>query len=211
MPKPRNRPQQQLKPVFHIFCEGEKTEPNYLSQYIRQKFPGMTLIKVEKATKYTPVQLVEEALVSKQKEPDGEVVYDREGTTKYSDALHTEARQKASTHIKIALSNVCFEVWLLLHFQATVAPYSNYEDLKRRSQLKKHIPNYEKADKREYSDAEITAARKNAKRMNTTTKAGADRSWQQCHQWNPYTNVYELLDAVDAFGHNHTRVKLRIS
>jgi len=205
MPKQRNRSKKALKPRFHIFCEGEKTEPNYLNGYIQRRFPGTTLIKVEKTKKNTPVELVEEALKCKAaaSTPEGDifwVVYDREGTTKYSDALHAEARQKAGSQIRIALSNVCFEVWLLLHFRNTLAPYSCYDELRKRSQLKKYIPDYDKADKRHYSDNEIASARENAKRMNAQTQAGADRSWLHCHQWNPYSNVYELLDAIDIFG-----------
>jgi hypothetical protein len=132
------------------------------------------------------------------------VVYDREGETKYTDAIHAEARQKAeSAGIEIALSNVCFEVWLLLHFQTNVAPYANCEDLLRSSALKTRIVGYDKADKREYTQEEIDFARRNAARVNTQTIAGADRAWTQAHQWNPYTNVHELLDAIDTFGEKY--------
>ena len=90
MPKPKKRERQELKPRLHIFCEGEKTEPNYLNLYIGAVLPGTKLIIVEKTNKNTPVQLVEEALKAKAKEPDGDifwVVYDREGQAKYPDAL----------------------------------------------------------------------------------------------------------------------------
>jgi len=204
MPKPKKKTRKELKSKLHIFCEGEKTEPNYLNGYIQRKFPGTKLIKVEKSKKNTPIALVEEALKLKKSAstPEGDVfwvVYDREGETKYPDALHLEARQKAGDAINIALSNVCFEVWLLLHFRKTVAPYSCYDDLRKRSQLKDYIDNYDKADKRKYSDAEIEYARENAKRMNEQTTRGADRLWVESHQWNPYTNVYELLDEIDDF------------
>jgi hypothetical protein len=208
MPKPKNRPVLTPKPRLHIFCEGKKTEPNYLNGYIQHKFPGTKLIIVEASKKNTPVELVEEALQAKSAKtvPEDDqfwVVYDREGNTKYTDERHAEARQKAGTVIKIALSNVCFEVWLLLHFQTSAAPYCCYDDLRKRSKLRKHIPNYDKADKRMYSVSEIASARTNAERMNAQTKKGADRAWTQCHQWNPYTDVHKLLDAIDAFGDEH--------
>ena len=116
-------------------------------------------------------------------------------------ALHAGARQKAGKQIHIAISNICFEVWLLLHFQETVAHYSSCDDLLKRSSLKKkHIRNYGKANKRAYSPTEIALARKRAEHMNDQTKHGANPAWTQCHQWNPYTDVYKLLDAIDAFG-----------
>ncbi len=206
MPKRKNRPEQKLKPLFHIFCEGEKTEPNYLSKYIGRNFPRAKLFKIEKTEKNTPIQLVEEALKAKERNPDGDifwVVYDRESPTKYDDAFHSEARQKAGVNIHIALSNVCFEVWLLLHFQNTSAPYTSCKDLLKNSNLKKkHIKNYDKANNRDYSSEEIAFARKNAERLNTQTKRGAN-SLRHLHQWNPYTDVHKLLDAIDDFCIKH--------
>ncbi len=203
MPKPKQRQERQLSPVLHIFCEGAKTEPLYITAYIQKHFPGTKLIKIEPTKKTTPKQLVKEALGCKKCAPEGDVVwvvYDREGPTKYPDALHADARQNAGDKVHIALSNVCFEVWLLLHFQSTCAPHDSCDDLLSRSRLKEHIPNYDKADRREYSDTEIAAARQHAERLNACTQRGADASWTQPHQWNPFTDVHKLLDAIDEFG-----------
>lgn len=211
MPKQKTRRPEQLKPVFHIFCEGAKTEPNYLNDYIGRKFLGTKLIKVEKTAKTTPKQLVEVAVEKLQSSPKGDivwVVYDREGETKYSDFLHAEARQNAGKKVHVALSNVCFEVWLLMHFQATCAAHTNCDDLLKNSDLKKHIPNYEKAERREYSDKEIANARMNAERMNKATQKGANPAWTQPHQWNPYPDVHKLLDAIDDFGDKYCTRKL---
>jgi hypothetical protein len=209
MPK-RKKPtfQPVLKPRLHIFCEGEKTEPNYLNNYIGKRFPGTKLIVVEKCSKNTPVQLVNVAVISQKNKFRQDifwVVYDRENHTKYDDSLHAKARITAKDNkIHIALSNVCFEVWLLLHFRTSSAAYMNCADLLKNSDLKKkYIKNYDKADRRDYSDVEITTARKNAKQMNEQTICGANPDWKAPHQWNPYTNVYELLDAIDTFGKEH--------
>jgi len=128
------------------------------------------------------------------------VVFDREAPNKYSDSLHAEARKKALAEgINIAFSNVCFEIWVLLHFEKTTKAYANYEDLRRHSSLRKHIPGYEKGTNHLFKEEQITAACANARRMNKQTKAGADPSWREPYQWNPYTDVYALLDAIDAF------------
>ncbi|MBU0679167.1 MAG: RloB family protein [Verrucomicrobia bacterium] len=204
MPRKRGSKPEKLKPLLHIFCEGEKTEPNYFKGYIGTYFPGTRLLLVQKTDKNTPIQLVEIAIATKKHSPPGDlfwVVFDREGAHKYSDAQHNEARAKAVANgIQIAHSNVCFEVWILLHFQKTVAAYSSYSDLRKRSKLTAHIKRYDKGAKRIFSDSEIRAARQNARSLNKRTKNGANPSWTQPHQWNPYTDVYELLDAIDLFG-----------
>lgn len=204
MPKQKVRPQRPVKPIFHIFCEGEKTEPNYLNGYIRKRFPGTRLIIVEKTDKNTPREIVGAALDAQARAESWDVfwaVYDREGKTKYSDELHAQAKKDAGSKIQIALSNVCFEVWLLLHFQDSAAAYDCCKDLLKRSDLKnKHIKDYDKSHNREYSDGEISRARQNAARMNRRTKDCANPEWTQPHQWNPYTDVHKLLDAIDKFG-----------
>lgn len=204
MPKRRGSARRSLRPRLHIFCEGEKTEPNYLRGYIERNFLGTKLAPVRETSKNTPVQLVEEAIKEKNNNPPGDlfwVVFDREAENKYTDALHNEARNKAkAAGVKIAFSNVCFEVWILLHFQANVAAYSSFSSLWRLSNLKDHIKDYDKAKKRIFSEEEVFAARKNAKTLNKRTKDGADPAWRYPYQWNPYTDVYKLLDAIDAFG-----------
>ena len=67
MPKPRKP--STLKPLktLRIFCEGEKTEPNYLNGYISSLADKArkSVVAVQKTRKNTPVQLVEEAIKSK--------------------------------------------------------------------------------------------------------------------------------------------------
>jgi hypothetical protein len=205
MPRKRRRPTMDLKPCLHIYCEGEKTEPNYLNEYIARCFPGLKLVKVkvEKTDKTTPVQLVEVAIEAKKDGPDGDefwVVYDRESPIKYEDAKHLTARNKAdSAGVHIALSNVCFEIWLLLHFRPTVRSCDSCDDLCGDRSFKEHLPNYGKGEKRKYTAESVASARENAKRLNASTKRGADPAWKHPHQWNPYTDVYKLLDTMDAF------------
>ena len=85
----KKRPVRQLRPVLHIFCEGRKTEPNYIEHY-KDLFclEKRASIVVEKTDKTTPVQLVEEAIQKKASPSVGKddefwVVYDRESPAKY--------------------------------------------------------------------------------------------------------------------------------
>jgi len=153
MPKKRSKSKRRLNPVLHIFCEGEKTEPNYINGYLDKFFPGnrsMKVIKVEPTRKNTPNQLVDEAVKMKKKSPSGDVfwaVYDRESEQKHSSSLHVKAYNKAKgNNVEIALSNVCFEVWIVLHFEETAGPYHCYDDLRKKSPLRSHLPDYDKSD-----------------------------------------------------------------
>ena len=177
----------------------------------RLKNTILKVIKIEKTDKNTAKELVTEAIEHQKKCPEGDlfwVVYDRESEQKYSDELHKIAYDRAEPkNISIAISNVCFEVWLLLHFQEVVKPYNNYKDLRDHSQLreeckKRGLLDYDKTNKQLFEifkQTELTQARNRAERMNTSTKNSADRSWTKPYQWNPYTNVHELLDEIDKF------------
>jgi len=202
----KNRPARLLARQLHIFCEGEKTEPNYLRHYLKLRGTNGTaqdtVVVIEDRKKNTPVQLVEEVIQKKKSFPSSHifwVVCDRESKVKYLDALHHDARQKANAeNINVALSNVCFEVWLLLHFQETASAYTSCDDLLKRSELKKHFSRYDKNDDfSSITERHIAKARKRAETMNKVTKKSANPEWTHPYQWNPYTNVYELLDEID--------------
>jgi len=156
---------------------------------------------------------VEEAVKMK-KSPDYPVtdvfwvVYDREAPAKYPDELHARARSEADANgVKIALSNICFEQWLLLHFIESTAPYSSYDNLIAASPFLQQlsgigISDYEKGGLKllmHLSDARIVSARTRAKKMNDQIKKSAKVGFEEPHQLNPYSNVFELLDEIDKF------------
>ena len=142
---------------------------------------------------------------AKRNNPPGDtfwVVYDRESKHKYADVLHAETRSIADSHdINIALSNVCFEVWLLLHFENGIGPFENFDDLWHRSPLKKHLPHYQKGDHSLYPKLKngLASARENAESLNKRTRDGSDPRERFPHQWNPYTDIHKLLSAIDQF------------
>lgn len=215
MPKSRQQNQRQPNRTLHIYCEGEKTEPNYLQGYIDWRFPGersKVVIKIEAAKKNTPLQLVEEAIAASKSDKTlaGDefwVVYDREAGDKYPDKLHEQARKLAQKHgIHIALSNVCFEIWLLLHFRDNTKPYRNCAELVSSREFKDsmreaRVDNYDKGNHKlfERLRPRIDDARVRAGKMNQATRAAAAAATCQPHQLNPYTDLPLLLAAMDAF------------
>jgi hypothetical protein len=214
MPKPRKPAS--LKPLktLRIFCEGEKTEPGYLRGYLGGLSSSLrkSVIEIERTRKNTPVQLVEEAIKAKNSPetlPEDEfwVVYDRESVAKYSEELHAKAMSRADRHkVKVSISNVCFEYWLLLHFVNTDAPYSSYSDLIDKSQLNSEIKrqsgkDYGKAAENTFDIVKggLEAARRRAAKLNKVGIENANPARSKPYHINPYVGVVSLLDAIDAF------------
>jgi hypothetical protein len=214
MPKRRNP--SQLKPLktLRIFCEGECTEPNYLNGYIASldNRSRKSVVQIEKTRKNNAIQLVEAAISVKHSPnslPDDEfwVVYDRESVSKYPDELHAKARAKARREgINIALCNVCFEYWILIHLIDTDAPFGSYDDLIGTSVLRAEMKaqcgcDYEKSVRSIFDllKTRVSAARARAKRLNGKGLESAEVGRDQPHHINPYVGVADLLDAIDAF------------
>ncbi|ATR83017.1 hypothetical protein CS390_10880 [Pseudomonas sp. HLS-6] len=214
MPRPRAKAIRKLPRKMHIYCEGAKTEPNYITGYIGtlEDRALRNVICIEKTRKNTPVELVDVAISQKRNNstPKGDVfwvVYDRESITKYDDKLHDQAYKRAKDNdINIALTNVCFEQWILLHFIDSSTAYSCFDDLITNSNLKRLIKDtigqdYHKAslDIFNHLKPNIAQARQRAIRINERALASAQTGRTKPHHLNPYTDMPTLLDAIDEF------------
>lgn len=139
------RPVKKLGKRMYILCEGEKTESFYLGGYSKFTKDRANVIEIPDIKCNTPIALVNEAINLKESKftSSGDefwVVYDREAVSKYSNDLHNQARQKAiSNNINIALSNICFEFWLLQHCGYRNTPYAPCTDLLKNSPLKSDL------------------------------------------------------------------------
>ena len=214
MPRKRKKSDKVPLPTLRIYCEGEKTEPIYINGYLRS-LPSQTrktVVSVEVTDKNTPVQLVEVAIAAKESSkslPEDEfwVVYDRESTSKYSDGLHEKAMNKAAGNgVNVALNNVCFEYWLLLHLVETSAPYSSFEDLRKKSPLNDKVKErcgvaYDKSSRDLFSKikSDIELARIRGAKLNAAGVDAADHKKDRAYQINPFVGMVLLLDAIDAF------------
>lgn len=214
MPRKRNSPNSRLLPTLRIYCEGAKTEPQYLHGYIHSLENSEIISRIHcvPTDKNTPIQLVDVAVRDKKSRSripgdDYWVVYDRESVSKYSDVLHAAAMDKARTNgVNVAICNVCFEYWILLHYVDTSAPYASFEDLVSRSGLKSHVLTscgvpYEKSLNLIYwtSRSSISIARERAKRLNAAGQLMAPVGKNKQFQINPFVGFVSLLDAIDEF------------
>lgn len=219
MPKPKGNNKKNVMPVFRIFCEGEKTEPYYIRGYVNNFHSDKrSIIVVENTNKNTPVQLVDVAVESKCGGHEADwiwVVYDRESEAKYSDSLHAEARKKAKdNNINIAFSNVCFEFWLLIHFEYTTAGYTSCDDLLHNSRLREKlssigIKDYEKGLPTLFDKLKdkVNDAMKNSEKLKIEIEKSAEKDKMMPHKINPYLDIHEMFIDMDNFINKRKRIR----
>ncbi len=108
-----------------IFCEGERTEPVYLEALKRRpevKDVASVDLRIE-ADHGMPETLVSSAIKARDKSADeeGEVdefwcVFDVEWPRNHP-RIREAVQRAGSNGINLAISNPCFELWLILHFE----------------------------------------------------------------------------------------------
>jgi hypothetical protein len=141
--------------VILIVTEGEKTEPCYLKGLRNHLKLSAAEIEVVPAA-FDALSIVNRAIElrtarNKKVRQSCAVPYDYVWAVFDTERADTNPRlndaiQKAHAQkILIALSNPCFEFWLLLHEEYTTAPFLNCAEVIRR--IKAHyLPDYEKAN-----------------------------------------------------------------
>lgn len=191
----RRKPRRDPRRRFLIICEGERTEPGYF-RALRVKFRAIADLKIEPGGA-TPKTLVDRA-VTKKKEAEREARSQRDRFLRYDEVWCVfdidehphldDARQKAQAHgIGLAISNPCFELWALLHFQEQSAFVERQEV---RTRLKKHLPDYEKVLPCERLDPHYATAVARARQLDQRC---ADAG---CPGNNPSTGVYRLTELI---------------
>ena len=102
--------------IFLIFCEGERTEPNYFKKFkIDRRF-----IRVF-GTATNTVSLVKKAIQEVKNAKKEDIIYDQVWCVfdkdDFLDANFNNAISKATANkIRVAYSNEAFELWYILHF-----------------------------------------------------------------------------------------------
>lgn len=128
-----------------IFCEGERTEPEYLDALKRQP-PVRDVAAVDLRVETGQGGSVPRALVAmatearaRAIEEDAEIdefwcVFDVEWPKNHP-GLGEAVRQARANGINLAVSNPCFELWLILHFQDCTAWLDNNQARRLRRQV----------------------------------------------------------------------------
>ncbi|MFE0458129.1 RloB family protein [Kitasatospora sp. NPDC058965] len=199
-PLKREKGRRATKQRFLIYCEGEVTEREYFEGY-RQLFrSGNIQIKLG-ADHAVPLQLVNEAISHQSRAPRSAedkfekydqvwCVMDVEAPTPHPN-LEKALSLARKNGIRCAISNPCFEIWLILHF-AKISGYATTAEACKH--LEAHNCGYSKESKhidfKKLQDR-FEQAKKYALDLEKTAAecivAGIP---------NPSTDVYKLIDQL---------------
>lgn len=190
-----------------IVCEGEKTEPQYLTEICREKRLSTAHVHVQPSGFGTePLQVVEFAdqLFRQGDRARGIearafdrvfAVFDRDEHRSYHQALDKVAAlngrlindERKKVPVQAIASVPCFELWLLLHFEPIQAPLQRGEVYDR---LRVHLGGYDKGQPgnwaRTRDSLEIATQRAETCAAATTVHDGNE----------PYTDMGGLVAAL---------------
>jgi hypothetical protein len=205
MPRPRRlrdetrrrRAFREPLPRLLIVCEGQKTEPLYF-QYLRRRVRSV-LVEIDDRSG-VPKTLVERA-VARVKEANAAAKSMRDVFQKFDEVwcvfdvdAHPrlpDAKQQASAHgIQLAISNPCFELWALIHYQDHTRYESGSEVVRL---LKVHVPMYGKVLPCDELELRYRDAVLRARVLDQRVRSGLSDG-------NPSTGVHILTERIRALG-----------
>ncbi len=176
-----------------VFCEGEASEPDYLNAL--KRLPGVrsnTSISIEiDPGQGVPLTLVKRAT---ERSSDDEVdecwcVFDVEWPQNHPN-LDLAIRLATDRGIHLAISNPCFELWLILHFEYQTA-FVNSSDAERKSRRLDG-----RAGKRIDGSQYMKRRHVAAERAASLTKRHAQNQ-STFPDDNPSSTMYQLLAAIE--------------
>lgn len=196
----RRRGIRDLEQRFLIVCEDGKSAPNYfeaLKKYLNLSATSITVAGSGGRTQ--PTQVVETAIDLKNasaREVSGTEPYDKVWCVIDGDYGHkiAPARALATTNdITLLVTTLCFEYWILLHFEECDKSSMDCHSLEHALRAKGHIPDYTKG-KCDFLSVvpHHDLASQRAKKLR---EAGIARDELPEHQ-NPCSEIYELVEAI---------------
>lgn len=196
----RRGPVRDPLPLILVVCEGEVTEPRYIETFRLAHGANTVRVRVEapggdpRALVETAIRLRDEATRRAKRERDRNLAYDEVWCVFDVDehARTPEARHlAASSRIRLAVSNPCFELWLLLHFAERTAHVTTAQVVKL---LRGHLPTYQKHVRFDdvhhgYLDAVERGKALDRRHGELGSEGG-----------NPSTGMYRLTERIREFG-----------
>jgi hypothetical protein len=190
----RRRGVRELQTRFLVVCEDDVSAPNYFLAL--KKHENLTATSVEvvgSKHKSQPIQVVDRAIELMKlanhedsgTEPFEQIWCVVDGEHSYK--LNNARSRACANGVKLAVSTMCFEYWVLLHFDEHAKSALNCDAVV--STLKKHQPNYTKGG------CDFTDIVPHARTASERAKRLRDRSVHPENQ-NPCSEVYLLIDAI---------------
>ncbi len=196
----RKRGIRDLPKRFLIVCEDETSAPRYFEAFKKHfKLDATSIEVVGSGHRTQPIQVVKTA-IKRQKEaarqdsgtePFDEVWCLIDGD--YGDKVGIARRSASANGIKLAVSTMCFEYWVLLHFEEYDKASVDCDAVLHLLKDEKRIPTY---DKGKYDFREIVSKIHTAStRAEKLRKPGIERGDKPENQ-NPCSEVYILVNTI---------------
>jgi hypothetical protein len=198
----RRRPFRNPLPRILIVCEGTRTEPGYFNELRHTERIPIELVTRSGGVPKTLVQRAVELKNVAEKEAksrkDDNLLYDEVWCVFDIDEHPAvpDARQQARDNgIELAISNPCFELWILLHFRNQRAHIGRAVV---RRECAKYLPGYEK---------KVPFTKLHPNYDEAVQRALDLDAWQQtrgAQGSNPSTGVHKLTEKIKSFGQSRT-------
>jgi hypothetical protein len=183
-----------------VVCEGEATEPDYINGFRLAHGANTVNVHVQspggdpKLLVERCIALKDAAALAAKRRRDANLAYDEVWCVFDVDRharLDAARTLAASAGVHLAVSNPCFELWLLLHFtdHGTHATAAQARRLVRR-----HLPRYDKHLRFEEVSSGYREAARRAEAL------GRRRSEVGEEGGNPSTGVYRMTERIRRFG-----------
>jgi len=190
----RRRGVRELAKRFLIVCEDTKSACNYfeaLKTHFNLSAASVQVAHSEGRTQ--PIQVVKcaiEIAAAARKPSSGSVPFDEVWCVidgDFRDKIANARTKATANRIKLAVSTMCFEYWVLLHFEENNKSACNSKQ--QEHWLKKHVPAYTKG---KCDFLPIVAKVRDAR----TRAAKLRRKEDLPEKQNPCSDVYLLIDAL---------------
>lgn len=179
-----------------IVCEGGKTEPNYLRRLCQVYRLSSANIEIARAGGTDPVSIVTftQTRLAQGGFDRAYCVFDRDSHANYDAALQivSASPDGQAGRLRCITSVPCFEIWVLLHFAYSTAPFNragNYSACDRvLREVRNHFADYSKGHEGVYDRicSQMTQAKLHAGRL--------EHHNRQTQSRNPATQMHHLVD-----------------
>lgn len=198
--------------IYLIACEGECTEPNYLQGLVKhqkknKKIAAGTEIRISKHSHSDPRGVLQDLLDTPNREQFDEswIVIDRDPVEYKGKGIGGHSKENfeiaikdsKENNVKVACSNPCFELWLVLHFEYRDTSCTR-DDIQKKALEKINTLLEPKAKIKNVDDMKsLTNIYDLVKDKVFTAKKYAEKLKQNdLDNVNPSTGMYKLLESL---------------
>lgn len=192
----RRPPTKDPKKRILIVCEGRVTEREYFRDLKRAVRNPLVEVQIARETG-VPLTVVQIAVQQKQL-ADSDARRERDDNLRFDEVwgvfdvdehpqLNEAQKLAADNGVRLAVSNPCFELWALLHFQDQTA---HIERDRLRTVLQQHLPGYDKL----LDFGKVHPSHADAVRRALSLDMQAERQREAGR--NPTTGVYRLTQVI---------------